>query len=75
MTVEERQTFITEYLNMLADITISKNLKLHKVTLSKKIKSLKNKIKYFKRLQIMCDGYIGVCNHYSNLQKLIIVNK
>jgi hypothetical protein len=75
MTSAERESLKVEYLNILADITIGKNLGRHKVTLARKIKSLNHQIKRLDELHMKCDGYVGVCNHYCNLQNMIMVKE
>jgi hypothetical protein len=72
MSGEERLDIDVEYCNILADITIGKNLEKHYYTITKKIESLNQSIDKLTILNSKNDGFVGVCYHYYKLKDLVI---
>ena len=61
-----------EYANILADVTIGKDLLIHYKTVSDKIKYLDRAIDFKTGHNENCDWIIAVCYHYYRLQRQIM---
>ncbi len=61
-----------EYANILADVTIGKNLLVHYQTIDKKIKALNCSIDFKTEHHEACNWVIAVCYQYYRLQGKIL---
>ncbi len=60
-----------EYANILAEISIGKNLEDHYKSVSDRIEGLNRSIDNKRKLHEDCDWIVSVCHSYYRLQQLI----